>query len=627
MPAKLIFTVLSKTTLGTTTKIVGSDPTMGGWNLEKAVPLKTDASTYPLWVGEVELNTMDGQRLDYKFVKVHPDGCVEWEPGSNRSLCFEKGEMLGTVGPVGQCNSVFGVMDGSGPRLVASEASPKTSQTLAVPMAKEASCSPTPGSEADLYFKVVCSTTGLGDYVAVVGSTQELGYWDTGKGVQLRTSANEFPTWTGVVRMDAAKCCEVEFKLLVVRSRLNVEWEEMQNRRLCKEGEGTWEVSLSYNKPGHVVNLKPVVPATWPRLLGQAQVDDTTKVEDDSSPDLDLPLNPQRVLMDEDPFRAIPHEALEATFKTKVIGHMRSLSAQGQTFGEESARITFGAIRLDPPPLISSWKGLKGRMDTSPNQDAFSVTQFKSGHTLVCVFDGHGAFGEIASTRAVQTLPFFLIKEGNFGHDTIDESDVERALMNAFEKAQQDVVAHSLENGWDSRTSGCTAVAALFKGNRIWTANLGDSRCIVGSEVDKQLVFATEDHSPDNEPEKARIESLGGEVRSRRIFVKGTNGPGLSVCRALGDQLLKPYGVCATPVIEQTTVDLPKKAFLILATDGLWQFLDSNCVVGNVAKLLPEVGPAETLHRLQKAAVRQWRNADGNYCDDITTVLLQLQGR
>lgn len=34
------------------------------------------------------------------------------------------------------------------------------------------------------------------------------------------------------------------------------------------------------------------------------------------------------------------------------------------------------------------------RQDTSPNQDNFSVTHFKSGYTLICTFDGHGPFGQ-----------------------------------------------------------------------------------------------------------------------------------------------------------------------------------------------------------------------------------------
>mmetsp|Transcript_13961 Transcript_13961/g.16265 ORF Transcript_13961/g.16265 Transcript_13961/m.16265 type:complete len:102 (-) Transcript_13961:486-791(-) len=80
-----------------------------------------------------------------------------------------------------------------------------------------------------------------------------------------------------------------------------------------------------------------------------------------------------------------------------------------------------------------------------------------------------------------------MVNESGFDKDTIDESCIEKALINAFEKAQKDVVAHSLENDWDVQASGSTAVAALFKGNKVWTANAGDSRCAIGSEADKKV--------------------------------------------------------------------------------------------------------------------------------------------
>eukprot|EP00435_Cladocopium_sp_Y103_P040825 s2199_g11.t1 len=182
-------------------------------------------------------------------------------------------------------------------------------------------------------------------------------------------------------------------------------------------------------------------------------------------------------------FDVVPQEVLDETFKNKVVGHSHGLITEGQQHGDERERVVYGTIPLDPPPLVACQKGCKGFKDTSPNQDNFSVTHFKSGYTLVCTFDGHGPFGHIVSTRTVQTVPWFMVNESGFDKDTIDEACIEKALINAFEKAQKDVVAHSLENDWDVQASGSTAVAALFKGNKVWTANAGDSRCAIGSEA------------------------------------------------------------------------------------------------------------------------------------------------
>ncbi|CAK9087613.1 Probable protein phosphatase 2C 64 (OsPP2C64), partial [Durusdinium trenchii] len=336
-------------------------------------------------------------------------------------------------------------------------------------------------------------------------------------------------------------------------------------------------------------------------------------------------------------------EALEMSWVNGpyVVGHSHGLITEGQQHGDERERVTYGTIPLDPPPLVACQKGCKGFKDTSPNQDNFSVTHFKSGYTLVCTFDGHGPFGHIVSTRTVQTVPWFMVNESGFDKDTIDESGIEKALINAFEKAQKDVVAHSLENDWDVQ-----AVAALFKGNKVWTANAGDSRCAIGSEAvprsadrwsdrstpveertprraelkpmrkrilqtdwsdevmtkdielvtkDKKVIFETEDHKPQSEKdcdgracfpafvEKARIESMGGEVRSQtypdgwvnhRIFIKGKDYPGLCMARTLGDQSVKDHGPCAVGQfwLTENEVDMIREKMMKMRKTWRWEW-------------------------------------------------------
>eukprot|EP00440_Ansanella_granifera_P055577 gb/GFBE01060244.1/.p1 GENE.gb/GFBE01060244.1/~~gb/GFBE01060244.1/.p1 ORF type:complete len:451 (+),score=105.30 gb/GFBE01060244.1/:1-1353(+) len=333
-------------------------------------------------------------------------------------------------------------------------------------------------------------------------------------------------------------------------------------------------------------------------------------------------------------FDVVPQDVMDETFRTKVRGHQHGLMTEGQQHGDERERVTFGTIPDDPPIFASCQKGCKGFKDTSPNQDNFSITVFNSGYTLVCTFDGHGPSGHIVSTRTVQTVPWYLVNNHGFDRDTIDEASIEGALIDAFEKAQKDVVAHSLENDWDVQLSGSTAVAALFKGNKIWSANAGDSRIAVGTEEDKKVIFETEDHKPQTEKEKQRIEDSGGEVRSQtypdgwvnyRIFIKGKDYPGLCMARTLGDDCVKQHGVIATPEVACTTVDLSKKAFFVIASDGVWEFLNSSFVVKAVAKKIQSDGPSKTLDKLQREARKRWKAEEGDYCDDITSVLVQLR--
>lgn len=49
-----------------------------------------------------------------------------------------------------------------------------------------------------------------------------------------------------------------------------------------------------------------------------------------------------------------------------------------------------------------------------------------------------------------------------------------------------------------------------LSGDEYYSANVGDSRIIIGHEGEKEVIFETEDHKPALEEEKKRIEASGG---------------------------------------------------------------------------------------------------------------------
>ncbi len=78
--------------------------------------------------------------------------------------------------------------------------------------------------------------------------------------------------------------------------------------------------------------------------------------------------------------------------------------------------------------------------------------------------------------------------------------------------------------------SGCTAVVALVRGDQLFVANAGDSRCVVcraGRAVDMSF-----DHKPEDAPEMERIKKAGGKVT-----LDGRVNGGLNLSRALGECL------------------------------------------------------------------------------------------
>mmetsp|Transcript_47246 Transcript_47246/g.146178 ORF Transcript_47246/g.146178 Transcript_47246/m.146178 type:complete len:454 (-) Transcript_47246:406-1767(-) len=329
-------------------------------------------------------------------------------------------------------------------------------------------------------------------------------------------------------------------------------------------------------------------------------------------------------------YTVVPEEELKTCWAENCSCFSYGRMTEGQSAGDERLR-QFGAADRLPgplPPVISCTKGSKGFRDTTPNQDNFSLAVFKNGFSLACCMDGHGPFGHMVSSRAVQTVPYYFLNSMHF------PDNIEGALTEAFEHAQKEIVASALQQGWDVQASGSTAVAALWKGSSVWTANVGDSRCVIGYESSRKMLFETEDHKPNSPPEQARIEANGGEVRSQtypdgwvnhRIFVRGQDFPGLCMTRTLGDESVKAHGVIATPEVKKTEVDLSAQPFLILASDGVWEFLDSEFVVKAVAKKIQTDGPERTVQKLQREARKRWRNEEGDYCDDITSMLIQLR--
>lgn len=128
-------------------------------------------------------------------------------------------------------------------------------------------------------------------------------------------------------------------------------------------------------------------------------------------------------------------------------------------------------------------------------------------------------------------------------------------------------------------SSGCTAVVALLVDRELFVANAGDSRCVVCR--DGQAVEMSLDHKPEDTEELERIKKAGG-----RVTMDGRVNGGLNLSRAIGDhgykmnKALKPEEqmISAKPDIKHITVS-PTDEFMVIACDGIWNFMTSEEVV------------------------------------------------
>ena len=77
------------------------------------------------------------------------------------------------------------------------------------------------------------------------------------------------------------------------------------------------------------------------------------------------------------------------------------------------------------------------------------------------------------------------------------------------------------------KDSGTTAVVALMKGDKLYVANAGDSRCVLcrgGKSLDLSV-----DHKPEDDIERKRIENAGAKIEG-----DGRVNGGLNLSRAIG---------------------------------------------------------------------------------------------
>ena len=72
---------------------------------------------------------------------------------------------------------------------------------------------------------------------------------------------------------------------------------------------------------------------------------------------------------------------------------------------------------------------------------------------------------------------------------------------------------------------------ALLRGNTLYVANAGDSRCVLSRKG--RAIPLSADHKPEDEPERSRIERAGGVVTG-----DGRVNGGLNLSRAIGEPFL-----------------------------------------------------------------------------------------
>eukprot|EP01066_Platyproteum_vivax_P013876 Platyproteum_vivax@DN6257_c0_g1_i1.p1 len=267
----------------------------------------------------------------------------------------------------------------------------------------------------------------------------------------------------------------------------------------------------------------------------------------------------------------------------------------------------------------------KGLKPESPNQDDFCILKVDDW-AMYGVFDGHGPFGHDVSNYVQTHLPKLIASDPQLLTDPVT------CMRNNF------IQIHKLlEKGKiNCQLSGCTSTVVIHREQQLIVAHVGDSRAVLVSRDPgrgRSRVLATdltEDHKPNLEREMKRINAAGGQVRRlegdipHRVFLKGKHYPGLAMSRALGDLLGGQAGVIADPDVTVYDVEEGKDLFLILCSDGVWEFISSQEAADMVQKKISRHGVHEAAEALAQESWRRWIAEEGNVVDDITVEIAFL---
>ena len=273
---------------------------------------------------------------------------------------------------------------------------------------------------------------------------------------------------------------------------------------------------------------------------------------------------------------------------------------------------------------------------TKVNQDSFLVLQNEynlKDFNIFAVMDGHGINGHLVSRFVTKYFTSFFKKNKKMNSSNSNEDQIfyrlkkndHEVLKRAFRHAERDIEKNS---DIDANFSGTTCVMVFQVGNRILCGNVGDSRAIM-VKGDKAIPLSI-DQKPDDPEESKRIKENGGEISQYeedgeksgpfRVWQKGEVYPGIAMSRSIGDFVASKLGVIPEPKFIDEKIDKDTK-YIIVASDGIWEFLDNDTVKNMVKPFYEKNDPNGACKELIKKATEFW-NQEDVVVDDITVIVV-----
>ena len=305
-----------------------------------------------------------------------------------------------------------------------------------------------------------------------------------------------------------------------------------------------------------------------------------------------------------------------------------------------------------------------------------------SNDALFAVYDGHGKDGDLCAQFARDRMPSHWMKHVTKAkekeakvhareleqltkrktadsdplmHIELPKQQFQQAALKAHVECNQ---AMHAESTIDDSLSGTTAISVYFHGrrNRITVCNVGDSRAIIGKQSGRSLKAfpLSRDQTPYRKDERARIRATGARILSLdqidglepindhedssnndddlelgeeldeggdppRVWSPNADYPGTAFTRSLGDAMAEDLGVFAEP--EMLTREIkPEDRVIVIASDGIYEFLTNQSVVDICAKF---TDPLEACRAVVAESYELWLQYELR-TDDITIIVIYV---
>ncbi|CAE6042063.1 unnamed protein product [Arabidopsis arenosa] len=294
-------------------------------------------------------------------------------------------------------------------------------------------------------------------------------------------------------------------------------------------------------------------------------------------------------------------------------------SSQGECLSKKSSVSTVFDVKLwstsidDPSsyvPVISC-----GSFATCGRRESMEDTHFLMPHMcneesihLFAIFDGHR--GAAAAEFSAQVLPGLI--------QSLSSTSAGEALSQAFVRTdlafRQELDSHRQSKRVSQKDwhPGCTAIASLLVENKLFVANVGDSRAILCRAGHPFALSKA--HLATCIDERNRVIGEGGRIEWL-VDTWRVAPAGLQVTRSIGDDDLKP-AVTAEPEISETILSADDE-FLVMASDGLWDVVNDEEVIGIIRDTVKE--PSMCSKRLATEAAARGSG------DNITVIVVFLR--